>query len=123
MDKHIRKQYDGKFNHKDESKVNNDIHEYDRMCSCQNCGLMRMDFSKLEERVAAHMTVEGTKLWALNQLHNGKKITHTSFTSEEYLKNGSIRDIEFEDGCQCSFDEFWHYRKEDVWQDGWSIYD
>ena len=66
--------------------------------------------------------MKGTKLWALNQLHNGKKITHTSFTSEEYLKAGSIRDIEFEDGCQCSFDEFWYYRKQDVWQDGWSIY-
>lgn len=63
-----------------------------------------------------------TKDEALAALEDGEKITHEFFTSNEFIQKGTVHDLMFEDGCECSFAEFWHYRSESWWDDNWSIF-
>lgn len=53
-------------------------------------------------------------------LKNGKKIAHSSFTPEEWVKY-SEGWYEFEDGCMCEPREFWNFRKDESWNTGWHI--
>lgn len=59
---------------------------------------------------------------ALKALERGKKITHKSFISSEYMKQGGKWEIEFEDGAKCSYEEFFLYRTNKAWQENWSIF-
>ena len=54
-------------------------------------------------------------------MKQGKKITHTWFTPDEWM---TIEDSEllFEDGIRCSQTEFWEYRTHSSWNDGYSLY-
>jgi hypothetical protein len=62
-----------------------------------------------------------TKNEAICAMRNGKRMTHKWFTEEEWATiEGDT--IVFENGCQCSFDEFWRLRSDDSWLNDWSEY-
>ena len=63
-----------------------------------------------------------TKLEAIAAMENGALITHIYFAGEEYMKAGVTLDIEFEDGCGCSYAEFWACRTDAIYHTGWSIF-
>ncbi len=62
-----------------------------------------------------------TKPEAIEALNRGEKITHKYFSDNEFafMKDGEIH---LEDGVVCSPEEFWKYRTEDFFDDGWDIY-
>ena len=62
-----------------------------------------------------------TKTDAIIAINAGYKLTHKHFTSEEWIRQFGLM-YEFEDGCQCSHEEFWLYRDDDSWQKDWKIY-
>lgn len=66
------------------------------------------------------MDFELNKSQALEALAQGKKVQHVSFSPEEHVSVGGIGYI-FEDGCQCYQSEFWRYRVESTWNNGWRI--
>ena len=57
----------------------------------------------------------------LEALAKGHTVTHTLFGHEEWMKAHIIYDIEFEDGCVCSFEQFWSCRQYPNWDTGWTI--
>jgi hypothetical protein len=59
---------------------------------------------------------------AIKLMKQGVKITHSTFSDDECMtiENGKIL---FEDDCKCPIDEFWDYRKEECWEDGYSIFE
>ncbi len=58
----------------------------------------------------------------IQTLHAGHKITHVLFDPEEWMKLGEAHNIEFEDGCKCTFEQFWQGRTSTNWDSGWSIW-
>lgn len=62
-----------------------------------------------------------TKEEAIVQMKKGKKITHRYFTSDEWMtiENGMYL---LEDGVRVSEKEFWHYRQQDSWKDGYEFF-
>lgn len=58
---------------------------------------------------------------AIEAMKRGQKVTHENFCSSEWMtiQGGSIL---FEDGVLSSFSEFWHFRKDACWEDGYSIW-
>lgn len=60
---------------------------------------------------------------AVQAIKSGKKVTHSWFSSDEWMTRGTILAIQFEDGVECSFIEFFAYRDDESWDDGYSIYD
>ena len=64
-----------------------------------------------------------TKDQALRELHNGNKITHRHFSDDEWMMLIGNRCLyAFEDGCLCEPKEFWKWRTDDSWEDGWKLY-
>jgi len=60
-----------------------------------------------------------TKQEAILAMREGKKVTHVSFTPDEWVSSsGTV--YKFEDGNECSDKEFWAYRKDDSFYYGWS---
>jgi len=59
---------------------------------------------------------------AIAAMEAGQKLTQTYFTSEEWVKQVHNMYI-FEDGCQCTPEEFWEYRVGNDWNKGWSEYE
>ena len=57
---------------------------------------------------------------AKQALKDGERLTHTYFSDDEWVQSGIGR-YEFEDGCQCSYQEFWSYRNDKGFDEGWSI--
>jgi hypothetical protein len=62
-----------------------------------------------------------TKSEALKAMFDGEKVTHRNFTPDEWMCKSDIG-YKFEDGCLCSYEEFWQFRDDDSWEDGWKIY-
>lgn len=62
------------------------------------------------------------KAQAIHALHEGKKLTHMYFTEDEWVTD-SGGGYEFEDGCKCTFNEFWQDRSDSGWDNDWSIWD
>jgi len=64
------------------------------------------------------------KAEALKALQHGKKLTHRWFTSEEWIESvdGRASTYRFEDGCICNDAEFWKFRSDESWDNGWSIF-
>ena len=62
-----------------------------------------------------------TKQEAITAMQEGKKITNHLFSDNEfiYYKNGKIHD---ENNYNID-SEFWVWRKDSVWHEGWSIYE
>jgi len=64
-----------------------------------------------------------TKLEALEAMNKGKKVTHKSFTKEEWITKTYGYNYLLEDGVVCSFSEFWRWRTEPCWDNDWSIFE
>ena len=62
-----------------------------------------------------------TKQEAIEQMEKGVKITHPYFQPDEWMtmKKGKIF---LEDGVKCYPREFWVYRTEGDWNDGYSVF-
>ena len=61
-----------------------------------------------------------TKQQAIEAMNNNQKVSHTHFSEEEWIKK-DCHLYEFEDGCRCNFDEFWSFRDDPSWENGWYI--
>lgn len=64
-----------------------------------------------------------TKLEAIEQMKAGHKLTHRNFTDDEWItsnKSGTI--FIFEDGVECSTQEFWRWRTHKSWDSDWEIF-
>lgn len=61
-----------------------------------------------------------TKIEAIELMKQGVIMTHSTFTNDETITMKESK-FEFEDGCRCTPEEFWKYRKGEIWQKGWSI--
>ena len=63
-----------------------------------------------------------TKIEAIKLMKEGKKLTHRYFSPNEWvtIENNSIL---FEDGCECSQQLFWYDRKNEYWNDDWSLFE
>ena len=63
-----------------------------------------------------------TKDEAIKAISDGEIVTHRFFSPEEWMRKHAIG-YEFEDGCLCSELEFWSFRDDKSWLDGWSIHE
>lgn len=61
-----------------------------------------------------------TKIDAILAMEQGKKVTHVHFSPEEWMtmEKGMIV---LEDGVQCTPIEFWRWRTDSSWDEGYSI--
>lgn len=70
-----------------------------------------------------------TKTEAITEMLKGKKVTHLNFTPEEWvtikgkMENSNQYKYLLEDGVECSEMEFWKWRLEDTWYDGWELFE
>lgn len=62
-----------------------------------------------------------TKEEAIEKMKAGEKVTHRYFTSDEWMTMEGGK-IVLEDGVRCSTHEFWRWRTDDVWNDGYEIF-
>ncbi len=62
-----------------------------------------------------------TKEEALKAMQEGKKVAHRFFTSDEWMTidNGEIL---LEDGVRCDIEEFFHFRSDNLWENGYELY-
>lgn len=62
-----------------------------------------------------------TKSEAIEQMQLGKKLTHHYFDSKEWatMENGKIV---LEDGVKCYPNEFWKWRTNESWNEGWELF-
>jgi hypothetical protein len=62
-----------------------------------------------------------TKEEAIKEMREGKKVTHRYFSPDEWMtmKDG---EIVLEDGVRCHPYDFWNWRTEKSWHDGYSIW-
>ena len=70
------------------------------------------------------MAIQGnmTRQEAIAAMREGKKVFHTGFTDEEWAtqEHGQIL---IEDGVRCSPAEFWKWRQESYFDNGWRIWE
>ena len=64
-----------------------------------------------------------TKQEAILQAKQGKKITHTHFSKDEWFTIREDDKVVLEDGVICSQLEFWYYRKDFSWETGYRIFE
>lgn len=64
-----------------------------------------------------------TKQEAIQAMREGKKVTHRWFSHNEWMtiKAGNV--LLLEDGCTCFIDEFFSYRTDPSWEDGYSLFE
>ncbi len=64
-----------------------------------------------------------TKQEAIQAMKEGKKVTHTLFSPNEWMTMEGDQ-IVLEDGVKCDPSlEFWFWRTVDLWNDGYSLYE
>lgn len=63
-----------------------------------------------------------TKQEAIQEMKNGKKVTHIFFALSEYIKLDQDGNIETEDGYSIAPYLFWLNRKGDYWEKDWEIF-
>lgn len=58
---------------------------------------------------------------AIQAMKAGKKVTHQYFTPDEWM---TMREgfIAFEDGVVCTPQEFWQWRTDTGWDDGYKLF-
>ena len=62
-----------------------------------------------------------TKQEAIEKMRQGIKITHENFTSDEWMTMDGFT-IVLEDGVKCDDFEFWRWRTDKSWNDGYSFF-
>ena len=62
-----------------------------------------------------------TKEEAIKAMQDGEKVTHRYFSSNEWM---SMHDglIVLEDGAMCAPYEFWRWRTDPVWNNGYDLF-
>lgn len=65
--------------------------------------------------------VDLSKEEAIKLMRQGKKITHKNFTHDEWMTI-QFGKIVCEDGCQAAPEEFWRWRTDAVWDNGYSLW-
>lgn len=64
-----------------------------------------------------------TKLEAIEQMKDGKKLTHRHFSNDEWIMSDQRGTrFTFEDGVKCSPHEFWRWRTDESWNSDWEIF-
>lgn len=64
-----------------------------------------------------------TKEDAIVKMQKGKKVTHPSFTDEEWMTMNNQGQIELEDGVVCEPYEFWRWRQDEAWDKDYSVFE
>jgi hypothetical protein len=64
-----------------------------------------------------------TKEEAIQAMKEGKRVTHHWFSPTEWMEGFGRKDYRFEDGVVCSYNEFWRWRDDASWEDGWSVFE
>lgn len=59
---------------------------------------------------------------AITWMMLGAKLQHSSFSPEEWVAINKENLYQFEDGVECTPEEFWNYRKDTIWLDGWDFF-
>lgn len=59
---------------------------------------------------------------AAQALKEGKKLTHKYFSPDEWVMGIDDGYYLMEDGVQCTAAEFWKYRQQEFFNDGWELY-
>lgn len=62
-----------------------------------------------------------TKPEAIRQMSQGKKVTHHYFSEGEWATMEG-NEIVLEDGVRVPPYEFWRWRQDAGWEDGWELY-
>jgi hypothetical protein len=63
-----------------------------------------------------------TKQEAIKLMQEGKRITHRYFSADEWMTMNNKGYILLEDGVQCSLSEFFRWRTDETWNDGYSLH-
>jgi hypothetical protein len=63
-----------------------------------------------------------TKQQAIEAMREGKKVTHTWFSPNEWMTMEGNK-IVLEDGVKCYPFEFWPYRQDVSWNDGYEFFE
>ena len=58
---------------------------------------------------------------AITEMRKGNKITHRHFSPSEWMTMKGNR-ILLEDGVNCFQEEFWQWRTDSTWDDGYSLF-
>lgn len=58
---------------------------------------------------------------AIQTMKEGKKVTHRFFASDEWMtiENGNLL---LEDGVHISLEDFFNFRSDSLWEDGYELY-
>lgn len=62
-----------------------------------------------------------TKQETLKAMQDGKKVSHRFFSPDEWI---SIKNNEIitEEGYSCPIEEFFHFRSDNLWENGYDLY-
>lgn len=63
-----------------------------------------------------------TKEKAIELMKAGARLTHHFFSSEEWVSINNEGLYCFEDGCVCEPEEFWKWRQDPAWDNGWDLH-
>ena len=63
-----------------------------------------------------------TKEEAIKAMSEGKKVRHIFFSPKEWMTQLPNGDYLLEDGVICSPEEFWQWRTDTEWRDGYEIF-
>ena len=63
-----------------------------------------------------------TKEEAIKAMSEGKKVRHRYFSSDEWMTQLPNGDYLFEDGVICPPQEFWQWRTDTEWGNGYEIF-
>jgi hypothetical protein len=61
------------------------------------------------------------KVEAIAAMLRGEKVTHEWFTKDEWMTYEGGK-IVLEDGVRCHPSEFWRWRTDDSWNNGYSLF-
>lgn len=64
-----------------------------------------------------------TKQEAIKSMQEGNRITHTHFDKSEWMTMNNKGYLLLEDGIRCSLTEFFRWRNDKSWDDGYSFYE
>ena len=63
-----------------------------------------------------------TRKEAIKAMSEGKKVRHRYFSSNEWMTQLPNGDYLFVDGVICPPEEFWQWRTDTEWDDGYEIF-
>jgi len=63
-----------------------------------------------------------TKQEAIQEMKKEKKLTHTTFSDEEWITMAGLDTIVAEDGYTMAEEDFWKYRSSFIFQNNWNFF-